>query len=659
MAVRINKAKNFKGKAYVAADELDNLIQTMTFSGIAGNHFGNNADNDWLVNFTTADSGATATAVDLTKIKDYIDGKSITVTAGDGITIDSETNPLSPTIATKIKLVKLGTATTGYAASYKLQVWDHTANSNAGDWKDAGDSSATIDIVKDQFLKGAVLGYGTYTDGMTTDPADWTTTQDGTKDAILKLMFNKNTDGNATDTEEAYNVYINVTGMFKDKTAGAYIDATALSSNVIKVNVGNGIDGTDTTAIKVKVDSASESVYTVKGTTAPVLSVGEGGVKISNIQVAINNAVTTEHLTASAAIEDLESDVLAFASNTSTAVTALNTRIEAVASNAATAAGNAQANAIAYASGVADNAQTAVQKVGSAVDKLDTTVSAAIDDVNTNVEAAIGSAITNVNTALGATVNAVNAKVGSAVTAVNTMVSGSIDSVNSSVGALKNTVSATVDTVSAVMESLAGDVNDAVTARNTQLASAVQVVDSEVTISVPANGEITTSVVATYILAVYGNATNNAGAQIYPEIIRGAAGTGDNAGMYTYTLSASYGSDAAAGDKDTKWNVICAKPLPTYTGSAAAVTGYSNTVAYTNAGKAADATYTDASKTDADAVNATDVTYTKGTAVAGTTVAGGSAGTDATTVDNGDAATAPATTGIAVTKKAPAYQNEP
>ena len=27
MSIRINKAKNFKGKAYVAADELDNLIQ--------------------------------------------------------------------------------------------------------------------------------------------------------------------------------------------------------------------------------------------------------------------------------------------------------------------------------------------------------------------------------------------------------------------------------------------------------------------------------------------------------------------------------------------------------------------------------------------------------------------------------------------------------
>ena len=44
MAIRLNHAKNFKGKAYVAADELDNLIKTLTFSGIEGNHFGSNGD---------------------------------------------------------------------------------------------------------------------------------------------------------------------------------------------------------------------------------------------------------------------------------------------------------------------------------------------------------------------------------------------------------------------------------------------------------------------------------------------------------------------------------------------------------------------------------------------------------------------------------------
>ena len=126
--------------------------------------------------------------------------------------------------------------------------------------------------------------------------------------------------------------------------------------------------------------------------------------------------------------------------------------------------------------------------------------------------------------------------------------------------------------------------------------------------------------------------------------------------MYTFTLKADYGASPAEADKDGQWNVICVKPLPAYTGASVAVTGYSNTIAYTDAEKATDATYSPVTKTDATAVDAADVTYAKGTPVAGTTVDKGTAGKAETTVGKGDAATPPATTGIAVEKAAPDYR---
>jgi hypothetical protein len=649
MSVRINKAKNFKGKAYVAADELDSLIQTMTF----GTALTGTSVDGWKVNFQYADQTGTntKTAVDLTAIKEYIDGKAINVDAGAGITIDTS-NPLAPVIAadidsatvvwsgtgttaklaTGLKLVKKTTANTGFAASYQL--CDNAGTAITG--------SADINIFKDQFLKDAVFGWANGNDSSASGFA-FQTTKDSTY-TVPTLRFdvytyNQNTgDDSSSDADALYkSVYIDCTTFYNDYVGSSGVDIT---NNVVKGVV-------DTTN--------SEKVYTAKGTSVAVLSVGASGFKVANIQNAINNAVTAEHNTASAAIEDLEGDVKSFASNTSAAVTVLNTRIETVATNAATAAGNAQANAVAYASGVADNAQSAVQKVGSAVDALDTRVSAAIGTINTNVENAIDTVVTNVNTAISANVSRVNSSVDDAITAVNTMVSGSVDNVNTNVTSFKNTVSATVQTVSAAMESLAGDVNDAVTARNTQLTNAVEVVESSVTIAsteyATNSGVITKTVNAKYILAVY----DASGNQIYPEISRGDTATN---GVYAFTLEADYGASPAAGDQDATWNVICVKPLPEYTGSAAAVTGYSNTIAYTNASKAEDATYASVTKVDATAVDATDVTYTKGTAVAATTVGKGTAGSAATTVANGTAATAPVTTGIAVEKDVPAYQNE-
>lgn len=641
MSIRINKAKNFKGKAYVAADELDSLIKSMT---LAGASITGTADV-WKIQFTTADgSTPETTAVDLTGIKDYIDNKAINVVAGAGIAVDSS-NKLSPVIsadvdgttivlsgagndaklASGLKIKKLDTATEGYAASYQLV--DATGAAIGG-------NSAIIDIVKDQFIKSATFGWSTATDST---GAGWTETKSATaKFPCIKIDVYVNKNGVSTDDTEVKSLYIPLADVFQE-----YVGSNGVATE------GNVISGV--------VDGASEKVYTAKGSIAPVLSVGAAGFKVTSIQAAIDNAVTAEHETASAAIETLEGAVKSFADNTNAAVTALNTRIETVADNAQTAAGNAQANAIAYAAGVADNAQSAVQKVGSAVDALDTKVSTAIGNVNTNVETAIDATIDSVNTAINANVTAVNTNVGNAVASVNTMVSTSIDNVNTQVTEFKGTVNDTVVSVKTAMDNLATGVNNAVTARSTQLANAVEVVESSVTIAdseYTANaGVITKTVSAKYILAVYDGDSN----QIYPEIKRGTVAT---QGVYEFTLKADYGASPAEADKDTQWNVICVKPLPAYTGASVAVTGYSNTIVYTGAEKATDATYSPVTKTDATAVDADDVTYTKGAEVAGITVDKGTAGSDATTVGKGDAATSPETTGIAVEKEVPKYKNE-
>lgn len=637
MSIRINKAKNFKGKAYVAADELDTLIQSLTFAGYEQK----GTENTWKLDFTYADQTGTAqkVATDLTAIKDYIDNKAIDVVAGAGISVNAS-DALHPVIsadvdgstiilsgegntaklASGLTIVKLNTATTGKAASYEL----HDANGQK-----IGD---TIDIDKDRFLKDATFGWATDSAG-TGFVVPNEQTEATTVPVIRFRVFTKSEGTDSSDAETTF--YVDCTTFYREYTA----------QNGVAIVSGNVISGVvDTTA--------SEKVFTAKNTSTPVLSVGAAGFKVTNIQAAIDNAVTAEHETASAAIKDLEGDVKAFANNTSAAVDALNTRIETVADNAQTAAGNAQANAIKYASDVADNAQTAVQKVGAAVDALDTKVSEAIATVNTNVEKAIDDVVANVNTAINANVAAVNTNVGNAVASVNEKVNGSIDNVNASVTTFKGTVNETVESVKTAMDNLATGVNNAVTARSTQLANAVEVVESSVTITdseYTANaGVITKTVSAKYIMAVY----EKGGMQIYPEITRG--NEIENTGVYEFTLKADYGASPA--EKDTQWNVICVKPLPAYTGASVAVTGYSNTIAYTDAEKATDAAYTPVTKTDAGAVNADDVTYTKGTAVAGTTVDKGSEGTAVTTVANGTPATAPATDGIAVTKNPPVYK---
>ena len=365
MSIRINNAKNFKGKAYVAADELDTLIKSLKLS-------------DNKLTFTTADGGAVDTqATDLSglvtlvhngtlltvsnnqidatglttfvgtaqankvvmtdgsknlayekdvvtsitadsaniptegAVKAYVDSKAVVVTAGNGIAIDNST-PTSPKISANIKIVAAPTAE-GYAASYDLMLRnpDVAEEGAAGAWVKAGES---INIVKDQFLKTGSLVYGTSAilNELGAVDGESTTKSETAKYPFIKLVLNVNTNGNAADDEGTVaTIYIPVNDLFRDKTAGNGIDSTELANNKIQVKVD---------------DATSGKVYATKGLESAVLTVGEGGIKVANIQEAIDLAVNDEHTKMGAYVGSV-------ADNTQAAITAVENAVETYTQN--------------------------------------------------------------------------------------------------------------------------------------------------------------------------------------------------------------------------------------------------------------------------------------------------------------------------------------
>ena len=630
MSVRVNKAKNFRNKAYVAADELDNLIESMQFAtALTGSPV-----DAWKVNFTYADQdgNSTKTAVDLTAIKEYIDNKSITVTGGNGIEVitsnasgaGSLLNPQinadidgttivftgstegSKKIATDLKLVKKTTANTGFAATYYLAYGTSTTP-----------IGAEIDIVKDQFLKSGSLVYGTALSGSTLSNES-ATRVDETYKPYIKLELYTNTDGDLTnEATTTSTIYIPVNDLFDSYEAGnEAINATDLAANKITVVV----DGTNT-------------VYTASNTSASILSIGANGIEAANIQGAINYAVTDEHTKASAAISGTNDKLIALGSATSAAVNALNVRISAVATNA----------------------QNGIQTVGTAVDTLDTQVSAAVSSLNDKIESGVDDVITNVNAALGTNITAVNTAVSAAISATNTKVNTAVTSVNTQVTALKNVTSTAITTLNANVSSFKNTVSATINSNNTALSTtvtnvntnvsavianvntvlkpntstcAVTLVEETVTPTEGETGVYATTVQAKYVLNVFGSN----GDEIYPDIVRGSTLTD---GKYTFTLTADYG--ATQSPSAEQWKVICANDVtsvatPTDVAAPATVNtvAYSdvtNNVAYTNAGSGNDATYGDVTKTDADAVDVDNVTWDDVTDVKATSVGQGTAAT--------------------------------
>lgn len=555
MSLRVNKAKKFNGKAYIASDELDSLLQAMSLTGNTLTLVG--------ANKTVEGDAITAKGIDFSALTS-IANKSVSLagTATDLITVSSNafdatglTAFIGDTSANKIVTTDAnGKLSYGNAKVTSIDV-DVTSASDtniptekavrsainavaAAAISITGASGITVEgegttkTIKSNLRIAKVAtteGYAaSYQLQFLSDATNGTyTAVDSTKIDIVKDQFLKSgslvygtsaalVDGaveGESNTKTSTAIYPFVKLVLFTNTNGSNSDEQSATSTIyIPVNelfhdktAGNGIDATALASNEIKVVAdATDKIYTSKGVQASVMSVGASGVKASGIQNAIDLAVEDEHAKASAAIAGINSDVEAFESSVNTA---------------------------------------------------------------------ISSVVTNVNTALDSTISNVNAKVDSAVSAVNANVSAVV-------GAIQSDVSDVVANVNTAISSAVGNVNTQVSAAVTK---AVELEEVEYTLSgtltegvTVADGVVTISGVTGNVLAVF----DNTGAQVYPEVVKTSAGT-----AATNVLTADYGSATVA----PKWTVLHTKAIAYTNASAASATTVASAT-YSNA------TYSSASK---------------------------------------------------------------
>lgn len=408
---RINNAKNFKGKSYVASDEITNIINSIQFNenkiSFAGAmvqdeaNVGKSINSIDLSNLTgflkTSDLvytiGDEVTSSDAKVATDYavrqaieeVSSKAIGIEGGDGISITSQNGSTTKIISADIKLEKLDTTSDGYASSYQLMV------KSADGYKAAGD---IINIPKDQFLKGAEIVEGSLNDGVFTE------SESGEKFIHFTFEINQK-DANGATTVNAQNIYLNVHELVDVYTQG------------------NGIEIDTNNVINAKADS-SDTIYTSKGVTSSIITVTANGIKVSGVQNAIDLAVNDAYAKTSSAITTVNANVEEFESavndNVSSTVTSVNTKIN-----------------------------SAVSSVNTQVSSAITAVNGKVDSAVTAVNGAITSTVSSVNTQVGSAITAVNGKVDNAVTAVNGAITSTVSSVNTQVKALASQVVTIVD----------------------------------------------------------------------------------------------------------------------------------------------------------------------------------------------------------------------
>ena len=532
MSLRVNKAKKFNGKAYVATDELDKLLSAVALSGntltlvgasqtvegdsmttrtvdlkglvtiannsvslagtdtnlitVANNKIdatglkgfigtttankivGTNAAGklDYTLTKATAIDGTTAAANNATYIptasavKAYVDGHGISLTSTDSSVTITNGDGVAKNLATNLYIKKLATATSGYAATYQLQIGNGTGATAIGD---------KIDIVKDQFLKSvAFIPKATAADVT----AAGTNPGFAANDPVLKFTFDINTDGKTTPAESESVIYVPVKDLVDTYTNG------------------NGIDTITSNIIKAKVDS-TDKIYTAKGSQASVLSLGASGIKASGIQAAIDLAVNDEHSVAA------------------TAISSVNTKVETF--------------------------QTAVN---GAITSAVNVASAAISSTTANINSSVNAAITSTN----------------------------------------NNVSTSIAAASTAISTTTTNINTAVSAAVTK---AVELEETEYTFGTTTGASVTSGVAT--ITGVTGNVLavfDADGAQVYPDITKSGKGT-----AATNTLSADYGSESTTG---LKWTVLHTKAIAYTNASPASITAYTK-ASYGNATAAAPA----------------------------------------------------------------------
>lgn len=382
MAVRINKASNFKGKSYAVTSQLDDLVKSLHLDGnlvkftssetgneneqafdlsslvqlsSGGNYLSlqnNHLNAGGLTAFIGSPSSGKIVAVDSNGHLDYsnaivgqvgssgstsstnvpnetavrnaieavvtqLENQSINITPSNGISIENGSGN-EKIISTNLRIAKLGTATTGFAASYRLEYLSAKGQNGDPDTYSPVDG-ITIDIVKDQFLKSGTLVYGT--SATLSNGSISGESASKTASAIypfVKLELYTNTDGNLNNEATATStIYIPVNELVQDKIAGNGISETDLASNVITV-----------------VADQTDVIYITKGSASPVMSVGSNGVKATGIQAAIDLAVNDEHSVMSSAVSAVSSNISSVASGVNTAIDQVESNIKSKLSKA-------------------------------------------------------------------------------------------------------------------------------------------------------------------------------------------------------------------------------------------------------------------------------------------------------------------------------------
>lgn len=261
--------------AVISTAYADGKIVLGSGTGITSSRFVPDTTSGELTGITTELSSTLVNAATLSAAVADINQAAATVAGGSGIAVttgaatangteytvdvdlaNADTNTLSIDANGKLTdniTLSAITTNTGYAASYALV--NTRTNTKLG---------SDINIVKDQFLSAAAYVYGTEEGGVVTEvPAGSAT---AATNRYLKLVFDVNTDGDATDSEAQNIVYINVNELFDSYTSG----------NGITVD-----NSTNTIAVKVDPDTETD------GTNA-YLTVGANGLAVNGINDAIS-----------------------------------------------------------------------------------------------------------------------------------------------------------------------------------------------------------------------------------------------------------------------------------------------------------------------------------------------------------------------------------
>lgn len=321
-----------EGQAIVGVSETDGIISA-TVGDIAAAHV-TVADGGSLYEATNVEGALAEIADKVNKNAVSSSDKTITVTTSDtatdiAVNIDGTTLTAATDgkISANLEVVKLTSDelsslsdSANVKEAYKLIYGTDTAKTAIGE---------TIRIYKDQTLKSASY---------------------------------------SADTQTLYLTYILANGDESTVT----VDMKSLIS---EAEIGNGL-GVSDGVVSVKKDTTSEKVMTAADTEADVLTISADGVKVANIQTAIDYAATKATITAVTA-NGVNGTVTTSDSGIAIATTISGQNITAVASDYASPLGD---------SGVttADTVSNAFLKVEGNMKTYDEIVSAALNDLENN-----------------------------------------------------------------------------------------------------------------------------------------------------------------------------------------------------------------------------------------------------------------------------------